>query len=75
MSQLQTLRNRYFVMGKHIQRLRKSKGMSQEMLAEQIGYSPHYISHIENGEKKMSFNVIFKMADAMQVKVKDLIPF
>lgn len=45
--------------------------MSQELLAEKTGYSSHYMSHIENGKKKASLKVIFKIADVLQVKVKD----
>ena len=67
--------NKFFQLGQKIQRIRKSKGITQEMLAEEIGVSQNYITYIETAISKPSLKILMKIADALQVKVKDLFPF
>lgn len=57
----------YAVIGKRIQRLRKSKHISQELLAEMIGLSLSYVSYIERGIKFMSIETLIKIANALEV--------
>jgi transcriptional regulator with XRE-family HTH domain len=49
--------------------------MTQESLAEKAGISPEYISRIERGNTSPSFETIFRVAEALQVRVKTLFDF
>ena len=52
--------NKFFQLGQKIQRTRKAKGMTQEMLAEEIGVSQNYITYIETAKSKPSVKVLNK---------------
>lgn len=59
--------------GKNVQRLRKSKGLSQEQLAEIAGLHRTYIGMIERAEKNITLINIEKIAVALNVKLTDLL--
>lgn len=59
--------------GKNVQRLRKSKGLSQEQLAEIAGLHRTYIGMIERAEKNITLINIEKIAAALNVKITDLL--
>ena len=59
--------------GKNVQRLRKSKGLSQEQLAEIAGLHRTYIGMIERAEKNITLINIKKIAVALNVKPTDLL--
>ena len=59
--------------GKNVQRLRKSKGLSQEQLAEIAGLHRTYIGMIERDEKNITLINIKKIAVALNVKLTDLL--
>lgn len=52
-------------LGKNIRALRRSKGMSQEKLAEAADLSPNYIGMIERGEKTLSLESFVNIANAL----------
>lgn len=53
---------------------RRFKGFSQLDLAGMVDVSEDYISRIENGKAKgVSFVVLMKIADALNVDIKDII--
>jgi transcriptional regulator with XRE-family HTH domain len=57
-----------------LQRMRKARQMSQAQLAEAVGVTQGYISHLELGMKKNpSIRVLSKIAKALDVPVEDLI--
>jgi Predicted transcriptional regulators len=62
-------------LARNIQKIRKSKRITQEQLAERIRVSTTWIGYIETGRNKPSFTLLSKIARALGVKVKDLIPF
>lgn len=62
-------------LGKIIQKYRKSRGYTQEELAEVINISWTHMGHIEQGRKTASLELLQKIAKALKIKVKDLIPF
>ncbi len=62
-------------LGRNIQKIRKSKGLTQELLAEKIGTSTPWIGHIETGREVPNLSMLQKIAHALGVKVKDLIPY
>lgn len=65
----------YQKLGNKIQKLRKLTGLTQEQFAERINISRTHMGHIEQGRKKASLELLQKIAKALGVKVKDLIPF
>ena len=54
---------------------RLAKNMSQNKLSELAGLDNSYIGKIEKGEKSPSFKTILKLADALDISVKDLFDF
>ena len=59
------------VIGHQIRYLRRIKDMSQKTLAQKIGVS---VGRIERGLFLPNLKLLFKIAKALQVKVKDLFP-
>ena len=59
-------------LGLKIKELRKSKGLSQEKLANLAEIDRTYLPTIEKGERNVSIEVIEKLAKALEVKIKDL---
>ena len=62
------------LIGKQIRYLRRIKDMSQEALAKQTGVTIGWIGRIERGIHMPNMKLLVKIARALQVKVKDLIP-
>lgn len=62
-------------LGRKIQKVRKEKDLTQEELAEKIGVSTTWIGYIETGYRRPNLKMIYKVARALNVKVKDIIPF
>ena len=61
--------------GMRMKELRAARNLSQEQLAEKSGISPKYMSRIEMGLHFPSFDIITKLANALQVEVKDFFEF
>lgn len=62
-------------LGKNIKYIRKSKGLSQEKLAELIGKSRNYIGLAERAEVNIPVSVIFDFAKALDVNPKEFFEF
>ena len=62
------------LIGKQIRYLRRIKDISQETLAKQVGVTVGWIGRIERGVHTPNISLLLKIARALQVKVKDLIP-
>lgn len=62
-------------LGRKIQRLRKEKDLTQEKLAERIGISTTWIGYIETGYRRPNLKMLYRIARALGVKVKDIFPF
>lgn len=63
----------YQAIGMRIRRLRKSRNMTQEKLAEISHQEPSNISHIERGATKLSLPTIVSIANALNVTVDNLL--
>ncbi|MCM1004150.1 MAG: helix-turn-helix domain-containing protein [Candidatus Gastranaerophilales bacterium] len=61
--------------GKRIKELRKSKKLTQEQIAERISIEPPNISKMENGLHFPQPENIEKLANALNVEIKDLFDF
>ena len=57
--------------GQKVNVLRKGKGLSQEELAEKSGLNRPYISAIEQGKRNVSLEVIEKLAEALEIEIKE----
>ncbi len=55
--------------------LREKKGLTQEKLAELVGRSTNHISKIETAGTNPSFDLIVRLAHALNVDLKDLFNF
>lgn len=59
--------------GRNVQRIRKERNISQEKLAEYAGLHRTYIGMIERAEKNITLCNIEKIANALGVKISDLV--
>lgn len=62
-------------MGARIKTLREQQGLSQRKLALMIGSNQTYIWQIENGTVNVGLDILCRLADALEVNVRDLIDF
>ena len=62
-------------LGKNIRNTRKSKGISQERLAELIGKSRNYIGMVERSEINTPTETIMEIAVALNVHPKTFFEF
>lgn len=62
------------LLGDTIKRIRQKKKMSQEELAFESGLHRTYISDIERGTRNVSIKNIEKIARALNVSLKELMP-
>ena len=65
----------YELIGKQIKKLREIKGYTQEKLAEKSGLSLDYIGKIEVNINKPGIKAILKIANALNVDIKELFNF
>jgi quercetin dioxygenase-like cupin family protein/DNA-binding XRE family transcriptional regulator len=57
--------------GEHVRRLRVQTGMSLRTLARQTGFSPSFMSQVENGQVSPSISSMEKIATAVGVTLGD----
>lgn len=62
-------------LGRKIKKVRKVKGLTQEQLAEKVRVSTTYIGYVETGYRRPNLKMIYKIARALGIKVKNLFPF
>lgn len=58
--------------GQNIQKLRKKLGISQEELAYRAGFHRTYVGMIERGERNITLSNLKKLAQALELDIKDL---
>ena len=63
----------YYKFGQRIRKLRKARGLSQEKLSEMLDISVTHMSHIETANTKMSFSLIIKIAEVLDVSLDYLV--
>lgn len=62
-------------LGERIKALREQQGLSQRKLALMIGSNQTHIWQIENGNVNVGLDLLCRLADALEVNVRDLIDF
>jgi DNA-binding XRE family transcriptional regulator len=60
--------------GKHLRHTRRMKDVTQEELAELLDVSVDWISRLERGVKLPNLKFLFRMAKALRLPMKDLLP-
>ena len=60
--------------GERLRNIRLELGYSQEELSFKAGLHRTYISSVERGKRNISLTNIKKLADALELKMKDLMP-
>ena len=62
----------YVIVGKNLRRIRKSKGLTQLMLADLVGYSEGTIANIENNSfQTFSLEFIYIVAKKLNVSIEE----
>lgn len=61
--------------GEKVQKVRKSKGISQEGLASMLSMHRTYIGMIERGERNPTIRTLYKISKALKISSSDLLPF
>lgn len=62
-------------LGKNIQTARKIKGLSQNELADILDISREHLAKIETAKRNISLQLLFKLANALQISEKELFDF
>ena len=61
--------------GKNLRKIRRSKDLTQEKLAEILGVSVEFVSNMERGVNAPSFETIEKIAEAFDLPFSELFTF
>ncbi len=61
------------IVGKTIQRLRKKRGLSQEVVSGLAGIARTHLTMIENGTKQPNLETVWKIAQALDMPTSELI--
>ena len=67
--------NDYKRLGLNIAYYRKIKGYSQSQLSEKINISRTHMSRIETADCAVSLDIIFEIAKALEISLKELFDF
>lgn len=62
-------------LGKNIKLARKTKGLSQNALAELLNISREHLAKIETAKRTISLGLLFKLCDVLEKSEKDLFDF
>jgi transcriptional regulator with XRE-family HTH domain len=62
-------------LARNIQHVRKAKQITQEELAERLNVSQSWLARIETGREVPNLKRLQQIARALDVKVKELIPY
>ena len=68
-----TTDDRMITFGKRVREVRKSKGISQEKLAEMAAIDRSYMGNIERGERNITLKKAYEICDALGIEIQDLV--
>lgn len=63
------------MLGKRVRALRVGRGWRQEDLAHATGMQRSYVGGVERGERNIGFDNLLRLADALEVRVAELLHF
>lgn len=61
----------HMVLGEYIKKAREKNKMTQQELADKVGFSQSYIGRVESGLRKIDFGAGIKLIDAVGMDVRD----
>ena len=61
------------LLGRNVLRIRKSKNLTQEQLAEMSGFSQQYISGLEKGQRNPTVVTVYELSLALGVNYIELL--
>lgn len=61
------------ITGQIIGRLRAQRGLSQEVLSGLAGIARSHLAMIENGDKNANMNTLWRIAQALGIRLSELI--
>lgn len=61
--------------GRRLAELRKERGWSQERLALESGLARSYLGGVERGQRNIALVNICRLADALELKPRELLDF
>jgi transcriptional regulator with XRE-family HTH domain len=64
---------RSVLLGEALRQARKAAGISQEELAFEAGIDRTYVSHLENGHKSPTVDVLFRICPVLGMSASELI--
>lgn len=56
-------------LAKKIRQYRKEAGLTQEVMAEKLGLGSKYVQFIENGRRRPSLKVVYKIAKILEIDI------
>jgi transcriptional regulator with XRE-family HTH domain len=63
------------LLGSRIKELRKSRGLTQERLAEELGIDPKHMSRLEVGRGYPSFETLENISKVLKIEMKEIFEF
>lgn len=69
-----TIKDVYFTVADQVRYRRKLAGLTEEDLAQAIGYTRSSISFIENVKQRTPLHTLYAIAEACGCKISDLLP-
>ena len=63
------------LLGERIRALRNKNNLSQQDLAKKLQLTPKYPQFIENGSRTPSFDTVYRIAEVLEIEVKDIFDF
>ena len=61
-------------LGVRVRELREALTLSQEAFAHKAGLDRTYVSGVQRGRRNPTLDVLYRLADALEVEVRDLFP-
>ena len=66
---------KFIALGENIKKARKMRKLSQNKLADLLNISREHLAKIETARRGISLNLLFQMADILEISEKDLFDF
>jgi transcriptional regulator with XRE-family HTH domain len=61
------------IVGLNLARVRHARGLTQEDLADELGFHRTYVGSLERGERNLSLKAVERLADSLRVNPLDLL--